>query len=131
MRGGLLAWAASIDPVRTYNETRAEPPRQERWAAPGLKAVETLGIWPVGIARFGPYCSAPARKGIRAGAIAIPETQNKQQNGRIAKAPMNKLENMNEQEQHDEIDRIFKELLPAYGLKDYRARYKNHHLQLP
>ena len=32
-------------------------------------------------------------------------TENYQQNGRIAKAPMNKLENMNEQEQHDEIDR--------------------------
>ena len=46
LRWGGLGKAASHDSDQVYNETPRMASASERWAAPGLKAVETLGIGP-------------------------------------------------------------------------------------
>lgn len=98
--------AAGFDSFRGHNETPLAGMRNAGGAAPGLKAVETFGIRRGRSARPAPYCSLTT--GARAESTVVIKLKGK--------SMMNTFNNR--QNANNQIDFIFKNLLPAHGMME-------------
>ncbi len=110
--------AASLDSLWVHNETPLAGMRNAGEAAQGLKAVETSGIRPRRSARPALYCSQTA--GARAANAAVTELKGN--------CIMNTSDNG--QNAHDQIDFIFKNLLPAHGMTERPGQIELAHRML-